>query len=403
MYDKTNTAAVSGCAVVGKVGLDDVTCSVAGGTFASVNANASLQAVSATASLGGSAAGNYSVANPVASTGHITTRPITVTPTAPDLTWTGSPLTPAYTYVVSVNTVIGGDLLGSPIFTPATVTNVGSYPVNVSGLANSNYAITPATGSVNVVDHSQPIGTITELNPVALNTAATLKVNINDVTTGNSNIIAWKFSIDGVDGAVIPVAPGSQTPNANLSASLGSFSTTDVKQVCIVGEDAGLNWSVTTCALLAVYDPSAGFVTGGGWIMSPAGAYVANPALTGKANFGFVSKYQKGANVPTGNTEFQFKEGNLNFSSTSFSWLVISGTTQAQFKGTGTINGSGNYNFLVTIVDGDNFNGTKKPDGFRIKITDALGVVVYDNQMGADDTSTATTTISGGSIQIQSK
>jgi hypothetical protein len=137
--------------------------------------------------------------------------------------------------------------------------------------------------------------------------------------------------------------------------------------------------------------------------MSPAGAYVANTSLTGRANFGFVSKYQKGANVPTGNTEFQFQEANLNFHSTSFAWLVISGTTQAQFKGTGTINGSGTYNFLVTAIDGDNFNGTKKPDGFRIKITDAAGNVVYDNQMGADDTSTATTTISGGSIQIQSK
>ena len=62
------------------------------------------------------------------------------------------------------------------------------------------------------------------------------------------------------------------------------------------------------------YDPSAGFVTGGGWIDSPAGAYAANPALTGKANFGFVSKYQNGNNVPTGNTEFQFKVGRTSTS-----------------------------------------------------------------------------------------
>ena len=42
--------------------------------------------------------------------------------------------------------------------------------------------------------------------------------------------------------------------------------------------------------MVVVYDPSAGFVTGGGWIDSPAGAYTADPSLTGKANFGFVSK-----------------------------------------------------------------------------------------------------------------
>ena len=47
----------------------------------------------------------------------------------------------------------------------------------------------------------------------------------------------------------------------------------------------------TACTIAVVYDPSAGFVTGGGWIDSPEGAYIPDPSLTGKANFGFVSKY----------------------------------------------------------------------------------------------------------------
>src|SRR5207302_434908 len=59
-------------------------------------------------------------------------------------------------------------------------------------------------------------------------------------------------------------------------------------------------------AMVVVYDPAAGFVTGGGWINSPAGAYTLDPSLVGKANFGFVSQYKKGATVPTGETEFQF-------------------------------------------------------------------------------------------------
>ncbi|MGH8245431.1 MAG: hypothetical protein ACREUU_03260 [Gammaproteobacteria bacterium] len=53
----------------------------------------------------------------------------------------------------------------------------------------------------------------------------------------------------------------------------------------------------------------------------------------GKANFGFVSKYLPGANLPSGNTEFQFKAGGLNFKSTAYDWLVIAvydnGTDQA--------------------------------------------------------------------------
>ena len=46
---------------------------------------------------------------------------------------------------------------------------------------------------------------------------------------------------------------------------------------------------------IVVYDPSEGFVTCGGWINSPAGAYAEDESFTGKETFGFVSKYKKGA------------------------------------------------------------------------------------------------------------
>jgi len=154
-------------------------------------------------------------------------------------------------------------------------------------------------------------------------------------------------------------------------------------------------------AMIVVYDPSAGFVTGGGWINSPVGAFPANPSLVGKANVGFVSKYKKGATIPTGETEFQFKVANLNFHSTSYNWLVISGA-KAQYKGSGTINGTGDYGFLLSAVDGQVSGGGGK-DKFRIKITDkSTGSIVYDNQLGADEAATATTVLEGGSIAIQS-
>ena len=123
---------------------------------------------------------------------------------------------------------------------------------------------------------------------------------------------------------------------------------------------------MSTFQYIVVYDPSAGFVTGGGWINSPIGAYSANPALTGKANFGFESKYLKGNNVPTGNTEFQFKLANFNFKSTSYEWLVVSGA-KARYRGVGTVNGAGSYGFELTAWDGQ-VNGGGGVDRFRIKI-----------------------------------
>ena len=77
---------------------------------------------------------------------------------------------------------------------------------------------------------------------------------------------------------------------------------------------------------------------------------------------------------------------------------------RAQFKGSGMINGVGNYGFLLTVIDGSG-NGGDKNDGFRIKIWSknsdgSVGAVIYDNQMGADDTSNSVTQLGGGSIVI---
>ncbi len=172
---------------------------------------------------------------------------------------------------------------------------------------------------------------------------------------------------------------------------------TGVYQICLRAQDVAGNLGAYECLLLPVYDPTGGFVTGGGWIMSPAGAYTPNPALTGKATFGFVSKYQPGATIPGGDTQFQFHAADMKFKSTAYDWLVIAGA-RAQYKGTGTINGSGTYQFLLTAIDGD-LPGGGGADRFRIKIW-GTGGVVYDNQMNADDQSDPTTGLGGGSIVI---
>ena len=127
--------------------------------------------------------------------------------------------------------------------------------------------------------------------------------------------------------------------------------------------DASGNADTETFEYVVVYDPSAGFVTGGGWINYNG---TACPVLcgntAGRADFGFVSKYVKGATVPNGSTRFEFHAGTLQFASTTYEWLVVAGS-KGQFKGRGTINGSGDYGFLLTAVDGS-------LDMFRIKIWD---------------------------------
>ncbi len=160
---------------------------------------------------------------------------------------------------------------------------------------------------------------------------------------------------------------------------------------CLIGLEAK--------AFVAVFDPKGGFVTGGGWIMSPAGAYAANPTIAGKATFEFASKYLKGATVPSGDTEFKLKVGDLNFHSTRYEWLAVAGA-KAMFKGVGTINGKGKYGFMLTAIDGK-VRGGGGVDKFRIKIWDmTTSAVIYDNQMGAGDAEDVGTVLGGGSIVI---
>ena len=85
-----------------------------------------------------------------------------------------------------------------------------------------------------------------------------------------------------------------------------------------------------------------------------------------------------------------------------YEWLVVSGA-RAQYKGSGTINGTGNYGFLLTVNDGQ-VSGGGGTDKFRIKIWDkTTGDVVYDNQLGASDDDPPNTALGGGSIVIHSK
>jgi hypothetical protein len=226
-----------------------------------------------------------------------------------------------------------------------------------------------------------------------VNTDAHLKVCLTD-TSGNT-VMGMTVTLESSSGLTLSSTHGVTGADGcyafTAKSTVAGFSYTITATVSPL-----LGAALTDTWTLVIYDPSGGFVTGGGWIDSPLGAYAADLTLEGKATFGFVSKYQKGATVPTGNTEFIFHVAGFKFKSTSYDWLVVAGT-RAQYKGTGTINGAGDYGFMLTAIDG----GTKGSDIFRIKIWDkATSAVVYDNQMGAPDTAVLATSIAGGSIVI---
>lgn len=244
-------------------------------------------------------------------------------------------------------------------------------------------------------DNQGPLTTLTPPAPAPINTAIAIAVSISDLTTGNSPLLSYTWSRDG--GTPVTVSFGTSAVTQTFVINITAGTAADVDNICMKGTDVFGNVGPEVCVLAVWYDPTAGFVTGGGWFNSPTGAYAGDLDLTGKATFGFVSKYVKGKTLPTGNTEFQFKAGDLSFSSNSYEWLVVNQAgSNAQFKGAGTINGAGSYTFMLWATDGDRDTNPLTLDTFRIKIWDtSTGAVVYDN--GTD------TVIGGGNIMVQTK
>jgi hypothetical protein len=254
--------------------------------------------------------------------------------------------------------------------------------------------------------------------PVQVGVDFTLLANYSDNCSANSGSVSWYFSSDGdfidlgINDYTEFVITGS-TLNATFNSS--NFSTPEnpkgagVYSVKLVVTDVCGNETSKTYDYVVIYDPSGGFVTGGGWINSPVGAYKNDPNATGKANFGFNAKYKTGKNNLTevdGNTNFQFKEGNFHFKSSSHEnmSLIISGEKKATYRGIGSVNGSGSHYFIVTVIDGDAQGGDGK-DKFRIVVyangtTSPSGTPIYDNESNAVINADASTVLGGGSIVI---
>jgi hypothetical protein len=274
-------------------------------------------------------------------------------------------------------------------------TDNGSYTArgiikDKDGEGNSYTATVPVANVAPAVDLI-----IATVEPVEVLVGINASADFSDPGVEDTHTAIWDWGDGTTSAGNVRETNGSGSVTGDHTYTIPGIYT-----ITLTVTDKDNDSGISVFQYVVVYDPTGGFVTGGGWIDSPEGAYTPDPALSGKATFGFVSKYKKGANVPTGNTEFQFKAGDLNFHSDSYDWLVVAGA-KAKFKGIGTINGSGNYGFMLSAIDAAETSSTDV-DMFRIKIWDKDNgdAVVYDNNLGDGDDADPTTAIGKGNIIV---
>ena len=260
-YDGTTTATVSACVIAtGKVGTDDVTCTVAGGTFASANASTSAQTVSATATLGGTKASNYTVTNPVTTTAKI--NPATLTYVADAKSRAYGAANPAFTGTVTgfVNletrtSATTGTLTFS---SSATATSpVGSYAINGSGLTanNGNYTFVQAVGNATAL-------TITQV---------TLTITGNNKTKQYSDALP---TLDATyNGFVLSQGPGDLSGTLNCSTTATATSPVGPYDITCSGQTS-VNYTITYfkgSLTVTKEDATASYNSGSAQVGSPGG------------------------------------------------------------------------------------------------------------------------------------
>ncbi|MEN6571547.1 MAG: PKD domain-containing protein [Anaerolineaceae bacterium] len=250
-----------------------------------------------------------------------------------------------------------------------TVDGPAAFTVKVQATDAGN-ASSVAETTVMVNNVAPTLGALNApTEPLAVGMPVEVSADFTDPGILDTHTVSINWG-DGITTAgTVEELDGSGTASGSHSYTNAGFFTITMT---VTDKDGGVS-NAATSETIIIYNP-ANFITGSGWFKSPVDSF--------KAKFDVTAMYKKDAVTPDGQTELILGK-NTTFLSTGYDWLVQVGN-EAVLKGTGTINGTGEYFFLITEKDGS-------PDQIKILIWDASGIV-YDT--------TNLVNIGGGSITL---
>ncbi|HVE55264.1 MAG TPA: M36 family metallopeptidase [Pyrinomonadaceae bacterium] len=279
--------------------------------------------------------------------------------------------------------------------TPYTITNApGNHTITASFVSSNPYFANSSDTDTLVVSKEDASVSFPDTNPFSV------KVNAPGGTAGSITICADITEIpDGSAGdttnatavfTITPVAGGSSPSPGVVTYSGGGVGGT--RRACITLNNVAVDvyditvtvggyYQGTNSTVLAIYDPSLGFVTGGGTVL--------NNGRT--ANFGISVKYLKNGKAQ-GSVLYMEHNGDGTVtkvkSNSMQSLSIVNGTAVILAKA--TVNGVGNYSIRMIAVD----NGEPgSSDQLGLTTTSPTNTNVPALTFGL-------TTLQGGNIQV---
>jgi endonuclease/exonuclease/phosphatase family metal-dependent hydrolase len=262
--------------------------------------------------------------------------------------------------------------------TTFTCTDDGVFEVTLTATDGTNPAVSDSTEVT--IRNTPPRLSLDRPAPWQVFRAGTSVALVAPFTDAGAND-THTCTINWDDGTTDSYAARSACDRTHVFAHAGMYTIT-----ASVADDDGSSSSASV--LVIVYDPDAGFVTGGG-TSDTGGHFQLNP------------KYLPHDQGPApGNGKVTVSADDLDLRSTGLDWLVVTADGKAAVKGTGTLNGQAGYGFVAYTID--------DPDALRLVVwklsagAHPANDLIYDNHPGAgyDLDVSQPPAIGSGSVQV---
>jgi len=277
----------------------------------------------------------------------------------------------------TVNVASGGHTIGAA-FTSTNTAFLNSSNTGTLTVSKEDATVSPAVSNPDAVKVSTPGGTASSV---------ILCFDINEVSDGSpgdtTNATPVTFSM-------VPIGGGAALSPTSVNYSGGgvgatrtacaTFTNVPVNVYDVTATIGGNYYQGSGKTVLTVYDPSLGFVSGGGSIIHNGF----------RASFGLNIKYLKNGNAQGSLLYVEHRPtGDVVLRSNALGNMAIVGN-EALPTGRATLNGVGNHGFIARVID----NGEPgNSDQFGLRVTDPGGALVLSLTFDP-------ITLSGGNVSV---